>query len=54
MNQATIIMLNMRGGCATVGDKVHTLFRLNSRRAQPAQPVAPADGDVRELSTNPG
>jgi hypothetical protein len=32
MNEAIIILLNMRGGCATVGDKVHTLFRVNNRR----------------------
>lgn len=32
MNEAIIILLNMRGGCATVGDKVHTLFRVNGRR----------------------
>ena len=29
MIEATIIMLNMRGGCATVGGKVHTLFRVH-------------------------
>ena len=28
MNEAIIILLNMRGGCATVGNKVHTLFRV--------------------------
>lgn len=32
MNEAIIILLNMRGGCATVGAKVHTLFRVNNRR----------------------
>jgi hypothetical protein len=31
MSEAIIILLNMRGGCATVGDKVHTLFRVNNR-----------------------
>ena len=31
MTEAIIILLNMRGGCATVGDKVHTLFRVTSR-----------------------
>jgi hypothetical protein len=30
--EAIIILLNMRGGCATVGGKVHTLFRFNNRR----------------------
>lgn len=32
MSEAVIILLNMRGGCATVGGKVHTLFRINNRR----------------------
>ena len=31
MNQTTIIMLNMRGSCATEGKKVHALFRVNNR-----------------------
>jgi hypothetical protein len=37
MNEAIIILLNMRGGCATVGDKVHTLFRVNNRRRRTDQ-----------------
>ncbi len=32
MSEAVIILPNMRGGCATVDGKVHTLFRLNNRR----------------------
>jgi hypothetical protein len=32
MSEAVIILPNMRGGCATVGGKVHTLFRINNRR----------------------
>jgi hypothetical protein len=32
MSEAVIILTNMRGGCATVGGKVHTLFRINNRR----------------------
>jgi hypothetical protein len=32
MSEANIIMLNMRGGCATVEGKVHALFRVNNRR----------------------
>ena len=32
MNEAVLILPNMRGGCATVGNKVHTLFRVTSRR----------------------
>ena len=31
MNQTTIIMLNMRGSCATEGKRVHALFRVNNR-----------------------
>jgi hypothetical protein len=32
MSEAVIILLNMRGGCATVGGTVHALFRVNNRR----------------------
>ena len=32
MNEAVLILPNMRGGCATVGNTVHTLFRVTSRR----------------------
>ena len=39
MNEAIIILMNMRGGCATVDDKVHALFRLN-RRSRKAEPKA--------------
>jgi hypothetical protein len=31
MNDTIIIMLNMRGSCATDGEKVHALFRVNNR-----------------------
>ncbi len=31
MNETIIILLNMRGSCATVGEKVHALFRVNNR-----------------------
>lgn len=31
MSEATLILENMRGGCATVGNTVHTLFRFNGR-----------------------
>ena len=31
MTEAIIILPNMRGGCATVGQKVHALFRVTSR-----------------------
>ncbi len=41
MNEATLILPNMRGGCATVGTTVHTLFRVTSRRPRlMARPVA--------------
>ena len=35
MNEAVLILPNMRGGCATVGTTVHTLFRVTSRRPRP-------------------
>jgi hypothetical protein len=37
MSEATLILQNMRGNCATVGGIVHTLFRVNRRRF--AKPV---------------
>jgi hypothetical protein len=44
MTEAIIILLNMRGGCATVGDKVHALFRVNGRgRARQNDPHHPSD-----------
>jgi hypothetical protein len=36
MNEAIIILLNMRGGCATVGNKVHTLFRVKRNPRPPS------------------
>lgn len=41
MSEAVLILPNMRGGCATVGTTVHTLFRVTSRRPRPM--AAPAD-----------
>ncbi|MDF3808887.1 MULTISPECIES: hypothetical protein [Rhodopseudomonas] len=39
MNEAVLILPNMRGGCATVGTTVHTLFRVTGRSKRPmAQP----------------
>lgn len=35
MNEAILILPNMRGGCATVGNTVHTLFRVTSRLPRP-------------------
>ena len=43
MNEATLILPNMRGGCATVGGTVHTLFRVTSRR--PRQMARPLEQD---------
>jgi hypothetical protein len=47
MNEAILILPNMRGGCATVGNTVHTLFRVTSRRPRPM--AAPTEKlDVRQ------
>jgi hypothetical protein len=35
MNEAVLILPNMRGGCATVGNTVHALFRVTNRRPRP-------------------
>ena len=43
MNEATLILPNMRGGCATVGNTVHTLFRITSRR--PRVMASPVEQD---------
>ncbi|NEW98514.1 hypothetical protein [Rhodopseudomonas sp. BR0G17] len=41
MSEATLILPNMRGGCATANGKVHTLFQINSRVRRPmARPTA--------------
>ena len=50
MNEAIIILLNMRGGCATVGDKIHTLFRVNNRRAQARRVVDRREVEEREMT----
>ncbi|MCX7319880.1 MAG: hypothetical protein NT113_10430 [Hyphomicrobiales bacterium] len=43
MSEATLLLPNMRGGCATVGTTVHTLFRVSGRRHMPmANPAAMA------------
>ena len=47
MNEATLILPNMRGGCATVGTTVHTLFRVSGRSHRPmTKPEAPAAAEV--------
>lgn len=40
MSEAVLILPNMRGGCVTVGNKVHTLFRLAPRRGAAAATLA--------------
>ena len=51
MNEAILILPNMRGGCATVGTTVHTLFRITSRR--PRAMASPDEQTVRvERSPN--
>ena len=35
MNEAILILPNMRGGCATVGNTVHTLFRVTEPAPSP-------------------
>ena len=49
MNEAILILPNMRGGCATVGNTVHTLFRVTSRHPRP---MAGADGKVVGVARN--
>ena len=57
MSEATLILPNMRGGCATVGNTVHTLFRVNGRRhermANPAEQakVTTAEAAPRSVET---
>ncbi|WP_375411500.1 hypothetical protein [uncultured Bradyrhizobium sp.] len=45
MSEAVLILPNMRGGCATVGTTVHTLFRITNRRPRP---MARPDGSAGE------
>ena len=49
MSEATLILPNMRGGCATVGTTVHTLFRVSGRRRLPmANPAAIATPPITD------
>ncbi|MEA2838568.1 MAG: hypothetical protein QOD89_3118 [Bradyrhizobium sp.] len=50
MNEAVLILPNMRGGCATVGTTVHTLFRVTSRRPRP---MAGADEKAARTARSP-
>jgi hypothetical protein len=56
MNEATLILPNMRGGCATVGNTVHTLFRITSRRpramAAPVEPDSSAEPAVTKSDSS--
>jgi hypothetical protein len=64
MSEATLIVGNMRGGCATVGTTVHTLFRLTGSRKRtlamrenaeadlsPKQRVQPQTGGAAGVAT---
>jgi hypothetical protein len=52
MTEAIIILAHMRGGCATVGDKVHALFRLNgpSKRERMRPSSAEGSEEIRQQS----
>ena len=50
MNEAVLILPNMRGGCATVGNTVHTLFRVTSRHPRP---IAGADAKGASVERSP-
>jgi hypothetical protein len=47
MSEATIILTNMRGGCATDGDKVHALFRVTGRSKRNADTLNKVSNDIR-------
>lgn len=49
MSEATIILQNMRGGCATVDGKVHTLFRVSNRRPRSTGNERATSGPTAEL-----
>jgi hypothetical protein len=50
MSEAMLILPNMRGGCATVGTTVHTLFRVSGRRPRRD---ATASVPVADTATTP-
>ena len=47
MSEATIILTNMRGGCATDGDKVHALFRVTGRSKRNVDTLTKVSNDIR-------
>lgn len=51
MSEAVLILPNMRGGCATVGNTVHTLFRVTGRR--PRSMAAPGESAQLERAEIP-
>ena len=51
MSEAVLILQNMRGGCATVGNTVHTLFRVNGRR--PTRDVSATDKPADAVAAEP-
>ncbi|MCG6203728.1 hypothetical protein LPW26_03690 [Rhodopseudomonas sp. HC1] len=54
MSEATLILPNMRGGCATVDGKVHTLFQLSSRSSRKmARPDTTRSSATRDDSAVP-
>ena len=53
MSEATLILPNMRGGCATVGNTVHTLFRITSRRPRPMSCPAKTPDEATEHAQQP-
>ena len=58
MSEAILILPNMRGGCATVGNTVHTLFRVTSRRprtmTRPDGGLALVEGGRRDGAADAG
>jgi hypothetical protein len=57
MSEAVLILPNMRGGCATVGTTVHTLFRVNGRRPGRVEGApetsAPSDDAQADVAGSP-
>ena len=51
MSETVLILPNMRGGCATVDNKVHTLFRMTGPRPRPLAGTTVGRDDA---ATSPG
>ncbi|WP_022724248.1 hypothetical protein [Rhodopseudomonas sp. B29] len=55
MSEATLILPNMRGGCATANGKVHTLFQLSSRsHRKMARPMAVNEAPAQSSESETG